>query len=98
MSQYLCILNLENNVEKVYEVEYMGKKVKIKTIKEVKVCGIWYCNDKVREFGNITLNGATQTPPIHSQYSWQRVNTSTYYIQEVAICIYKQLATSTREE
>ena len=32
------ILNLENNVEKVYEVKYMGNKVKITTIKEVKVC------------------------------------------------------------
>ena len=38
------ILSLESDVEKVYEVEYMGKKVKITTIKEVKVCGIWYCN------------------------------------------------------
>ena len=38
------ILSLESDVEKMYEVEYMGKKVKITTIKEVKVCGIWYCN------------------------------------------------------
>ena len=30
--------------------ENMGKKVKIKTIKEVKVCGIWYCNDRAREY------------------------------------------------
>ena len=36
--------------KKVYEVENMGKKVKIKTIKEVKVCGIWYCNDRAREY------------------------------------------------
>ena len=28
-------------------------------------------------FGNITLNGATPTPTLHSQYSWQQVNTST---------------------
>ena len=36
-------------MEKVYEVENMGKKVKIKTMKEVKVCGIWYCNDRACE-------------------------------------------------
>ena len=37
------ILNLESDAEKFYEVEYMGKskKVKIKTIKEVKVWGKW---------------------------------------------------------
>ena len=31
-------------------------------------------------FGNITLCGVTPTPPLHSQYSWQQVSTSTYYI------------------
>ena len=31
-------------------------------------------------FGNITLNEVTSTPPLHSQYSWQQVSTSTYYI------------------
>ena len=31
-------------------------------------------------FGNITLNRATPTLSLHSQYSWQQVNTSTYYI------------------
>ena len=31
-------------------------------------------------FGNITLNGVTPTPPLHSQYSWQQASTSTYYI------------------
>ena len=31
-------------------------------------------------FGNITLSGVTPTPPLHSQYSWQQVSTSTYYI------------------
>ena len=31
-------------------------------------------------FGNITLNGAPPTPSLHSQYSWQQVNTATYYI------------------
>ena len=37
------ILNLESDAEKFYEVEYMGKskKVKSKTIKEVKVWGKW---------------------------------------------------------
>ena len=28
----------------------MGKKVKVTTIKEVKICGIWYCNDKIKEY------------------------------------------------
>ena len=32
------------------------------------------------QFGNITLNGAPPTPSLHSQYSWQQVNTSSYYI------------------
>ena len=31
-------------------------------------------------FGNITLNGAPPTPSLHSQDSWQQVNTATYYI------------------
>ena len=30
-------------------------------------------------FGNITLNEAPLTPSLHSQYSWQQVNTATYY-------------------
>ena len=31
-------------------------------------------------FGNITLNGTLPTLSLHSQYSWQQGNTSTYYI------------------
>ena len=40
-------------------------------------------------FGNITLSGATPTPPLHSQYSWQQVSTTTYYITVVGEQPYK---------
>jgi hypothetical protein len=38
-----------------YEVQYNGQIVKISTMKEMKICGIWYCTDKEREYElNIT--------------------------------------------
>ena len=30
---------------KVYMIRYMGQVVNIKTINDIKVCGIWFCNN-----------------------------------------------------
>ena len=33
----------------------MNNNIKIKTLNEIKICGIWYCNDKESEYKlNIT--------------------------------------------
>ena len=36
--------------EREYEIEYMNDKVKIKAIDELKICGIWYCRDRDRQY------------------------------------------------
>ena len=33
-----------------FEVQYNGQTVKISTMKEMKICGIWYCTNKEREY------------------------------------------------
>ena len=44
------ILLLNSTRENTYTVTYMGQRVIIKTIKEVKICGIWYCNNREIEY------------------------------------------------
>ena len=39
------ILVLTNNIQREYDITYCGEETKIKTLKEIKICGIWYCND-----------------------------------------------------
>ena len=33
-----------------YDVNYCGQKFAISTVKELKICGMWYCNDGEREY------------------------------------------------
>ena len=40
--------NLRN--EKVYDIIYMGNWVKIRSIREIKICGIWYCGERDRQY------------------------------------------------
>ena len=44
------ILALHSDKKITYDIEYMGKIVKLETMKEIKICGIWYCNDHEREY------------------------------------------------
>ena len=44
------ILVLNFDIERDYVVVYMGKRIRLKTIKEVKICGIWYCNNIESEY------------------------------------------------
>ena len=49
------ILVLHSNRERTYEVRYLGQNIRIKTMKDMKICGIWYCNTKEKEYKyNIT--------------------------------------------
>ena len=33
-----------------YTVQYCGTEVKLTTLKEIKICGIWYCRDQERSY------------------------------------------------
>ena len=44
------ILVLHSNRERTYEVRYLGQNIRIKTMKDMKICGIWYCNTKEKEY------------------------------------------------
>ena len=49
------ILSLTNDRQTVYDINYNGSSFKITTIKEVKVCGIWFCNNQATQYKlNIT--------------------------------------------
>ena len=49
------ILVLPNNRNKQYQIIYCGEQINIDTLKEIKICGIWYCNDEARAYKlNIT--------------------------------------------
>ena len=49
----ILALHTEDIIE--YEVEYEGVDLKIKTVDELKICGIWYCNNIIKEYNrNIT--------------------------------------------
>jgi hypothetical protein len=44
------ILLLHTNQTRIFRIRYMGKVMDIKPIKEVKICGVWYCNNLDREY------------------------------------------------
>ena len=44
------IIALHTNRTLNYDVQYNGQNVKISTLKEMKICGIWYCTSKEREY------------------------------------------------
>ena len=49
------ILILHTNKQRKYEIEYLGEKIDIETLQEIKICGIWYCNNVARAYKlNIT--------------------------------------------
>jgi predicted nucleic acid-binding OB-fold protein len=49
----ILALHTEDIIE--YEVEYEGVDLKIKTVDELKICGIWYCSSIIKEYKrNIT--------------------------------------------
>jgi hypothetical protein len=40
-----------------YEIENYLQGIEIKTVKELKICGMWYCNYNEKEYRlNITKN------------------------------------------
>ena len=56
------------------------------------VSPIFHIESTVNSWSHITLNGTLPTLSQHSQYSWQQVNTSTYYMLtrvklEIMICV-----------
>jgi hypothetical protein len=44
------ILALNSGKSLTYDIEYCGEKFEIKTVKELKICGLWYCNDIEKEY------------------------------------------------
>ena len=44
------ILALSTNASLLYNVTYNGSSVRIKTLKEIKICGIWFCTNKEKEY------------------------------------------------
>ena len=41
---------LTSDRPRTYEVQYSGSDIHLKTMTEVKICGIWYCNDHERAY------------------------------------------------
>ena len=41
---------MHTNVQKVYDVQYCGSDIAVTTLKEIKICGIWYCYDQERAY------------------------------------------------
>ena len=51
--KYWYCIQIEKGL--TYEVRYLGQNIRIKTMKDMKICGIWYCNTKEKEYKyNIT--------------------------------------------
>jgi hypothetical protein len=49
------ILSLNTGRSLRYEIKYSGNFFEIETVKELKICGLWYCNGIEREYRlNIT--------------------------------------------
>ena len=44
------ILVLQNDVSQNYHVNYLGKIINLSTLKEIQICGIWFCNDRLRAY------------------------------------------------
>ena len=47
------ILTLHSDAPITYTIQYNNSLVNITTIKEIKICGIWLCNDKTKEYNSI---------------------------------------------
>ena len=37
-------LSLHSDRQIAFNVEYCGMNIQLKTLMEIKICGIWYCN------------------------------------------------------
>jgi hypothetical protein len=49
------ILALNDGRTLVFDIKYLEQQFNIKTVKELKICGLWYCRDADREYNlNIT--------------------------------------------
>jgi hypothetical protein len=44
------ILSMHSYVPRVYDVQYCGANIALTTLNEIKICGIWYCNDQDRAY------------------------------------------------
>ena len=43
------ILLMHIDLSRMYTVQYCGTEVKLTTLKEVKICGIWYCEKEIKK-------------------------------------------------
>ena len=44
------ILSMHTNASRVYKIQYCENEIELTTLKEIKICGIWYCREKAREY------------------------------------------------
>jgi hypothetical protein len=44
------ILRLSNNQEMDLTINYIGKRITLRTVKKIKICGLSYCNDSDEEY------------------------------------------------
>ena len=44
------ILSMHSDRPRTYDVQYCGSDIHLTTITEIKICGIWYCNDLERAY------------------------------------------------
>jgi hypothetical protein len=49
-------LGISENKETSHEITYCNATYKIKTVKELKICGIYFCNDKANEYDHNILS------------------------------------------
>ena len=46
---------INSNAQRTYNINYCGSEIQLKSLSELKICGIWYCNDEARAYKlNIT--------------------------------------------
>ena len=49
------IMSMHTQIPRIYDVQYGGVNIRITTMNEIKICGIWYCYDQERSYRlNIT--------------------------------------------
>jgi hypothetical protein len=49
------ILALNGGRNLMFDIKYLKQQFNIKTVKELKICGLWYCEDTDKEYNlNIT--------------------------------------------
>ena len=44
------ILSLHTDRVRTYEIDHNKANFQLTTMKEIKICGIWYCNDHKQEY------------------------------------------------